>query len=182
MILVFGVAGSGKSTQSQLLANRFGWMWLSMGEMLREELKGSMADQMNSDKMLNDEQVMQILQKNLNSIPANKIIILDGFPRRQSQAEWLVDTLANSTRKIDVAVHLEAQQVTVQERLLSRGRQDDIPDAIKERFHEYDTQIKPILNYLEDINVPLINVDAEQSPNKVHSDIVDQLKELGVVS
>ena len=36
MIILFGPAGSGKSTQGRLLADKFGWKWLSVGQVLRD--------------------------------------------------------------------------------------------------------------------------------------------------
>ena len=35
MIIIFGLAGSGKSTQGQLLAEKLGYVWLSVGEVIR---------------------------------------------------------------------------------------------------------------------------------------------------
>ena len=36
MIVFFGPAGAGKSVQGQILAARFGWRWLSAGQLLRD--------------------------------------------------------------------------------------------------------------------------------------------------
>ena len=35
MIILFGLAGSGKTTQGKILAERHGMEWLSVGEVLR---------------------------------------------------------------------------------------------------------------------------------------------------
>jgi adenylate kinase len=37
MIIFFGMAGSGKSLQGEILAEKYGWKWLSMGKLLREQ-------------------------------------------------------------------------------------------------------------------------------------------------
>jgi adenylate kinase len=182
MILVFGVAGSGKSTQGQLLAAKYEWRWLSMGQILREELaEGPLADHINSGKLLDDTQTTDILSKKLSDIPVSDFLILDGFPRRLSQAQWLINVLKNHSQKVLSAIHLEATNESVKERLLNRGRQDDIPEAISERFEEYELQIKPILSFLEAQGVPIVSVNAEQSPQHVHEDIINGLKSAGVV-
>ena len=36
MIILFGLAGSGKGTQGKALSEIFGWRWLSVGEAIRE--------------------------------------------------------------------------------------------------------------------------------------------------
>ena len=36
MIVLFGLAGSGKGTQGRALSEIFGWRWLSVGEVIRQ--------------------------------------------------------------------------------------------------------------------------------------------------
>ena len=36
MIVLFGLAGSGKSLQGETLANKYGWRWMSIGQLLRD--------------------------------------------------------------------------------------------------------------------------------------------------
>ncbi|MCU0667626.1 MAG: nucleoside monophosphate kinase [Patescibacteria group bacterium] len=179
IILVFGVAGSGKSTQSQLLADELGLIWLSMGQIIRDELtSGPLADHINSGKLLDDEMVKGLIIKNIDKVPTGKSIVLDGFPRRISQAKWLQDYFRSRSMVIKVAVHLAADYNIVTERLLKRGRTDDVPNAIKERFYEYENEIKPILEFLQSENVPVLEFDAEQPINVVHNDIVSGLKKV----
>ena len=39
MIILFGLAGSGKGTQGNALAEIFGWRWVSNGEVIRQSGK-----------------------------------------------------------------------------------------------------------------------------------------------
>ena len=36
MIILFGLAGSGKGTQAKALSEIFGWRWISVGQVIRE--------------------------------------------------------------------------------------------------------------------------------------------------
>lgn len=180
MILVVGVAGSGKSTQSELLADNSGWVWLSMGQILRSAITGETADVMKTGKLIDDAQTQNILLAELNKYMPEKKVILDGFPRRPAQAQWLIETLANMDDSIEAVVHLNAHENVVLERLLSRGRQDDHKDAINERFEEYEKQIKPLLDMLVGHNVITVKVDGEKSPHEVHAQIMEGLEKAGV--
>ena len=39
MVIFFGPAGSGKSTQGEIIAEKYGCVWLSIGELLRSRAK-----------------------------------------------------------------------------------------------------------------------------------------------
>jgi adenylate kinase len=180
MILVVGVAGSGKSTQSQLLAEVKKWKWISMGQLLRESLSGELANEMNSGNLLDDEKVEGILYAELKKLGNNQKIILDGFPRRASQADWLVSTANELCDGIEAVIHLTAESSVVLERLLNRGRQDDKPEAINKRFLEYELDIKPLLEALRQDGIPVIDVNGEDNPNTVHENICESLKKVGL--
>ena len=47
MIILMGLAGSGKSTQGRILAERLGGVWLSAGQVLRETQDAAMREVMD---------------------------------------------------------------------------------------------------------------------------------------
>lgn len=171
MIIVVGVAGSGKSTQSRMLAEVEGWRWISMGELLRAALQGDLREEMNSGKLLDDTTVQSILTQELAKDVPQRNVILDGFPRRVVQAEWLLDAVDRMGGAIDAIVHLSAHEPIVLERLLRRGRPDDKPEAINERFLEYEHDIKPLLELFATHGVPIVEVNGEQHPDEVQNDV-----------
>ena len=175
-----GVAGSGKSTQSEYLAKNEGWKWLSMGQILRERITGELREEMNSGKLLGDEQVEAILKEELNSTIPGKRVILDGFPRRPEQSRWLIKTLSELDEKIEVVIHIHADKDVVLERLLERGRKDDVDDAINARFEEYEKQVRPLLKNLKGQDIPALEINGEQSPEEVFKDITAGLKRMNI--
>jgi adenylate kinase len=52
------------------------------------------------------------------------------------------------------------------ERLLSRGRPDDKPDTIRERFRQYAEQTEPLLGYYRERGI-LRQIGAEGTPDEV---------------
>jgi adenylate kinase len=179
MILVLGVAGSGKSTQSQLLANKGNRRWLSMGQLLRNQMHGNLLGKMNSGKLLSDEQVQPVLLQALTNLNGQKVV-LDGFPRSPSQADWLTDTTKHLQDDIELVIHLRADENTVVDRLLKRGRNDDIMVAINERLTEYQVVIKPVIDLFKQNGVPVIDINANQTPDAVHEDIINAINNLGI--
>lgn len=179
MILVLGVAGSGKSTQSQLLASISKRQWLSMGQLLRNQIEGSLLDTMNSGRLLTDSQVEPILLQALSNLKGNKVV-LDGFPRSTSQAQWLIEATSNLGDTLELVVHLQAEENIVVDRLIKRGRNDDVMTAINERLSEYQMVIKPVIDLFKQNGVPVIDVNANQLPNKVHDDIIIAINKLGI--
>ncbi|MFO0882536.1 MAG: nucleoside monophosphate kinase [Candidatus Saccharimonadales bacterium] len=180
MIVVLGVAGSGKSTQSQLLAARDGMRWVSMGEVLRRVITDDRRDVMLAGKVLDEHETIEILSEELTRLGDNPEIILDGFPRGLIQAEWLLKEREEGRFAIRAVVHLRADKNAVKTRLLARGRQDDTEDAIAERFAEYEEKIKPIVSQFSNHGIPVVDINAERSAVEVGQEIIAKLAEVGV--
>jgi adenylate kinase family enzyme len=90
MIIILGVAGSGKSTQSQLLVDRLGMNWVSTGELCRRVVTGKRREEMLAGKVLDQDEVIDILDAELKRLDNKNEIILDGFPRGLKQVAWLL--------------------------------------------------------------------------------------------
>jgi adenylate kinase len=176
MIIFMGVAGSGKSLQGKLLADKLALPWLSTGEFLRMMIAGPRRRDMLAGKLLKDEEIIGLVQKIFNVVGTNEEFVLDGFPRTSAQADWLLAQVKHGQLKISAVVHLQANREVVIKRLLQRGRQDDTEGAIKERFEEYEAAIKPILEQLIKADITVINIDGDRAPEAIHEEIMTELK------
>lgn len=172
MILFTGVAGSGKSLQGRMLADARAYPWLSTGEFLRMLVAGEKRKAMLAGHLLPDEEIIAVVEKVFTLIDVQEEFILDGFPRTVRQAEWLHGYANDASAGIILAVHLMADKAVVRERLLGRGRPDDYEAAINKRFDEYEQSMRPILDYLIDQGVVVADVNADQSVDEIHQDIV----------
>lgn len=181
MILLMGIAGSGKGTQGKMLADKYGMHLISMGDVVRMYVTGKQRDRMLAGGLLDDEEVIAIVDKVLNSISDKEEVILDGFPRTIPQAEWLLAQAKAGRLDLDMAIHLVASRQAVKDRLLQRARIDDKEAAIEARFDEYEKSTTPLIKWLEDNGVKVSNIDAEQPVEDVHNQIIDLLKEAQVI-
>ena len=156
MIILFGLAGSGKGTQGKALSEIFGWRWLSVGNAIREH--GGYEEIINSGGLIPDEDVIKLMDKQIKKAEAEGFdVILDGYPRDKEQAEYIMNTMAD---KIDGAIILEVPKEELYERLALRGRDDDKEkDSIDRRFKVFEQNIYSILPLLEAKNIPIERVD-----------------------
>lgn len=175
MILLMGIAGSGKGTQSKLLAEKDGFHVISTGELLRQFGSASQHERMKKGDMLGDEEVTLLLEQALIQTIDQNHVILDGYPRRISQAKWLYRHQQDGRFKIDGVIHLIASKEAVKARLLERGRQDDHGEGIDQRFKEYEHDTLPILEYFEEAGIKVKTINAERPIETVHQEIADWL-------
>ena len=178
MILLMGIAGSGKGTQGRLLAEKDGYNLISTGELLRNYGSKEQHERMNNGEILGDEEVTKLLKKALEEIENQNNVILDGYPRRLSQAEWLLRESKTGKFQVSSVIHLIASKKAVKTRLLDRARNDDHDNGIEQRFKDFEQDTAPILNYLIKSGVRLKEVNAERPVEEVRTEIVNWLREL----
>lgn len=167
-----GVAGSGKSAQGRLLADRLGFPWLSTGEFLRMLIAGERRRQMLEGKLLDDTEIIALVQKIFRIVDTENEFVMDGFPRTLAQADWLLSQRKHGQLDITAVIHLKASEEIVVERLLQRGRQDDQVEVIKERFKEYEESTTPIINDFKNDGVPVFDIEGEGDVETIHEAIV----------
>lgn len=156
MIILFGLAGSGKGTQGKALSEIFGWRALSVGQVIRDT--GEYANTIDKGNLIPDEDVIRLMTKQIEKSEAEGFdVILDGYPRTEYQAKWLVDHMSD---KLDGAIILEVPKEELYERLTLRGRDDDKEkESIDRRFEIFEQNICSILPLLEAKNIPIERVD-----------------------
>jgi adenylate kinase len=173
MIILMGVAGSGKSMQGRLLADEYGYAWISTGEILRVLITGKRRHEMLRGKLLSDEEVINVMDKVLDLIDTKQQFVLDGFPRSVVQADWLVEQTKKNRFVLTAVVHLRASEEVVRKRLMHRGRVDDNEAAIAERLKEYQSVTVPIIEHFKQDGIPVYDIEAAQDPHAVHAQILD---------
>ena len=154
MIILFGLAGSGKSTQGQILAKKYGLVWLSVGQVLRDT--GKFDKILEKGELVDDEKVVKIMNEKIEEIKkSGKDIILDGFPRDVAQAKMVSKSLIGDIRK---AIILDVPTDELLVRIMARGREDDTRDAVERRFEVVEKNLKGIVRELEKKGVKVKSV------------------------
>ena len=119
--VIMGVQGSGKSTQSQMLADDLDLVHISVGDIFRWNVQhhtkmGAQVRRTVADgKLVADELVESVVRDRLAQHDWNYGFIIDGFPRNRRQAEFFLESY-----DIDGVVHLDLPDSEVRRRVLSR--------------------------------------------------------------
>ena len=156
-IVIFGAPGSGKGTQSDKIAERYGLQHVSTGEILREEIKYStdlckLADSyMSKGELVPDCVVIEMLEELIARNKGAKGFIFDGFPRTVPQGEALNQLLQRHDETVTIVVSLEVEDEELVDRLLKRGaisgRTDDNRKTIESRLRVYYRQTAPLKDF-----------------------------------
>lgn len=181
MIILFGAPGAGKSLQGQMIAARFGWRWLSAGQLLRDTKDPEIIKQMNTGELVDDDIANALVSKAIAQSGDIEHVILDAFPRHLPQAEWLVDNQPHHGRSISLVIVLEVPNDELVRRLKLRGRADDTPQAAEERLKIYQTKIIPVIDYFKQKDIPVVHLNGLGTVGEVHDRIESEMKTWNLV-
>jgi adenylate kinase len=126
VLLLFGPPGSGKGTQSRLIANWLGIPAISTGDMLRAEIQAGTAlgeaarSIMASGGLVGDDLVNEMLRNRVSQPDSNKGFLLDGYPRTLEQAQFLDRLLDQRHCSKPFILHLDVPMDALVGRLTSR--------------------------------------------------------------
>lgn len=159
-LVIVGPPGAGKGTQAKLIAQHYGWVHLSTGDLFRQHLKnqtelGKLAQQyMDKGILVPDSVVIDMVKEFINQHNDAKGIIFDGFPRTIEQAKALDNILKELNQQVNLVIFIDVPEDEIVKRILKRaleeGRADDTDEAIiRKRLEEYMTKTAPLLGYYE---------------------------------
>lgn len=184
IIVFMGAPGSGKGTQTKLLAERLGYAYFSTGELSREyakqdtELGRRIKDLIDNGYILPIDIIRQIFVKKFESLTDSPGIILDGYPRTTDQAELLKEIMAEKGIPNLSVIFLDVDKQQLLKRLSLRGeaqrRADDDPDKVEKRFDEYMNKTAPVKEYYESARL-LSHINGDQTIDAVHQEIMNKV-------
>ena len=125
-IVLFGLPGAGKGTQSDYIAKKYNLHKISTGHLLREQAKNKnefglkIKSRIDKGLLVSDD----IIDKLVTQIVSNKLyfnrLIFDGYPRTLSQAKNLNNLFKEYNQKIDYVFSLKVQESIIIKRILGR--------------------------------------------------------------
>jgi len=183
-LLLIGAPGSGKGTQAQRLAERFGIAHISSGDLLRQHVRDQTAlgrtikSYVEAGDLVPDAVVMDMLRKPTVAATESGGYVLDGFPRTVEQAEAVFPTALALGVEVQAAIHLDVPREELVRRLLARHRgSDDTETVIEHRLQVYLDKTVPLLEYYAGREW-MFTVDGAKPPDAVHAEILGRLQKL----
>ncbi|MTD44298.1 adenylate kinase [Conexibacter sp. W3-3-2] len=202
-LILLGPPGAGKGTQAERILADFPQIaYISTGNMLRAhvadgtELGKEAKSYMDSGGLVPDELVTKMALDRLAQDDTRDGVLLDGFPRKVTQAE----ALAGSGRKLSGVLLIDVDDEEIVRRVSGRRvsksgrvyhvdfdppkhegrcdvdgsvliqRDDDKPEVVRERLAVYHRDTAPLIAYYEDQGL-LARVDGTRPPTEVHDHI-----------
>uniref|UniRef100_A0A8C4TB53 Nucleoside-diphosphate kinase n=1 Tax=Erpetoichthys calabaricus TaxID=27687 RepID=A0A8C4TB53_ERPCA len=161
IILIIGGPASGKGTQSLKTAERYGFMYISVGEVLRQKMIhsassnrkwGLIAKIITNGELAPQETTINEIKQRLMQNSDAKGFVIDGFPRDVAQAICFDDQICQP----DLVLFLSCGASKLKERLEKReqqGRPDNNPKAIARRLATFKQNAMPLVSYYQDKEV-----------------------------
>uniref|UniRef100_A0A7N6BH85 Adenylate kinase isoenzyme 5 n=1 Tax=Anabas testudineus TaxID=64144 RepID=A0A7N6BH85_ANATE len=179
VILVIGGPGSGKGTQSLKIAERYGFQYVSVGELLRKKMihnatsnrKWSLiAKIITNGELAPQETTITEIKQKIMKIPDANGIVIDGFPRDVGQALSFEDQICTPDLVVFLACTNHHLKERLQKRAEQQGRPDDNPKAIDRRLTNFKQNTIPLVKYFQERGL-IVTLDADRDEEEVFCDI-----------
>ncbi len=125
-LLITGLPGVGKGTQSENIVKEYGVVHLSTGNLFRAEISNKTdlgveaKGYIDNGQLVPDELTIKMLEKELLNEKYSTGFLLDGFPRTIAQAEFLDKMLVENNINLDGVIALDLDEKIIIERLVNR--------------------------------------------------------------
>jgi adenylate kinase len=191
-VIFIGRSGAGKGVQSahlqEFLKNKYPeipTLYIEMGDHFRSFIKndGHTWERAREVNKLGGRQpsflaVWVWSEVFIEKLVGNEHLVLDGTPRSLEEAKMLDTALPFYERKNPAVVFLNVSREWAEARLQGRGRADDVnSDVVNKRQAFYEKDVVPAINYYrENSDYRFLDINGEQTPEKVFEEIVAALK------
>jgi len=183
--IFFGRAGCGKGTQAQLLVKHLESagekaVYIETGAKLREFIKTpGLTQKLTGEIMAKGGLLPSFLPIwiwagiFIENLTGKEHVVLDGLSRQPYEAPVLANALKFYDRQNPTVIILNISNEVAMQRSLARGRMDDQVKDIEARLAWYDNNVVPTIEYYrQDKYFKIIEINGEQSKEKVTADII----------
>lgn len=184
VMFVLGGPGAGKGTQCAKLAEKYGMLHLSAGDLLRAERDSGSANGNMINKILIEGGIvpvqitLDLLKEKVTSTQCSRFLI-DGFPRNFDNLNGWLESSMDTICDVEGCIFFDCPESELEKRLLDRGktsgRNDDNIESARKRFRTYQESTMPIVEYYRDKGM-LLEVSGDQSVENVFRDLDTKMK------
>ncbi len=182
-VVLLGYPGAGRGTQARNLAKEYNLVYLSTGEMLKEEIRKKtvvgkkVQGIFDKGDLVPDEVVIKLIEKHIKRNPEANGFIFKGFPRTLVQAYILDGLLRRINSSVSFCLDIQCPTLELIKRLDARGKTDrrmsyDMETTtIVHRLEQHEKVCMPVVNYYEKLG-KMIEIDGEGEPEDIWDRIV----------
>ncbi|KAL2727196.1 adenylate kinase isoenzyme 1-like [Vespula squamosa] len=186
IVCLIGGPGSGKSTQSKKVSEKFHWILISSTEILRNEvhtrsIKGVvLARYMSQGRLVPADVLIELIKtkmlshlQRMNSLHG---FFLTGFPREKDQGKLF----ERQVKPFDLLIYLSARNSVLRDRAMAKAimmseRLEQSEEKLKERIKFFHKMNKPILRHYKK---KLVVINAENDDENVFADICREMENI----
>lgn len=180
VVFVLGGPGAGKGTQCAKIVEKFGFVHLSAGDLLREERAkpGSEFGDLIEGHIKNGtivpvEITCSLLERAMKN-SGKEDFLIDGFPRNQNNLEGWNKEMGEKVN-LKFVLFFKCPLEVCTQRCLDRGaagsgRTDDNMESLKKRFDTYMNATMPIIEHYEGQGL-VKTINATRSADEIFSDV-----------
>ncbi|XP_074871628.1 adenylate kinase isoenzyme 1 isoform X1 [Carettochelys insculpta] len=185
IVFVIGGPGSGKGTQSTKIASRFGFVCISVGEILRSRMIHCapsdrkwelIAKIIANGELAPPETTIEELKQQFIKQQDAEGFVVDGFPREIGQAFTFEEQIGSPDLVVFLACSNQRLRQRLEKRALEQGRVDDNAHAIDRRVETFKQNIPLIVKYYQEKGV-IVRFDADREEDEVSVDISSVVQE-----
>jgi adenylate kinase len=177
-VVLLGYPGAGRGTQARNLAKEYNLVYLSTGEMLKEEIKNGSAvgkavqNVFEKGDLVPDEIVIKLIEKQIKKSPEASGFIFKGFPRTLVQAYILDGLLRRINSSVSFTLDIQCPTLELIKRLDARGKTersmsyDRETTTIVHRLEQHEKVCLPVVEYYRKQG-KMTEVDGDGTPDEV---------------
>jgi adenylate kinase len=182
LILLIGAPGSGKTTDSKMIAEKHSETITSYstGDLIKEEIDkgtaiGNIARSLvEKGELVPTQIVVELIVDAINKAPTD-VVLLDGFPAKEKQLQYFCDHIFNNDKiKLMSVLEIKVNDDLAKRRWLASGRSEEI---FEEEIKSYKASLSEIEAHYEGKNILRI-VDGEQDLDAVITNIDTYLENI----
>lgn len=189
VIFVLGGPGSGKGTQCAKLVEKYDFIHLSSGDLLRAEVESGSArgeklkEIMEKGELVSLDTVLELIRDAMlkHVTDSDVVFLIDGYPRELNQGVRFESEICECC----CVFSFNVSESVMKERLLKRGetsgRVDDNEETILKRLTTFNQLTKPVIEHYEKLNKVAL-FDASGTIEEIFHQVCQKVEALGLLS
>lgn len=180
VMFVLGGPGAGKGTQCARIVEKFGYVHLSAGDLLRAERAvpnsefGELIEHHITNGTIVPVEITCSLIERAMNLSEKTNFLIDGFPRNEDNLQGWNKAMGDKVN-LRCVLFFHCSQDICTSRCLGRGaagsgRTDDNEESLRKRFITYEEATMPIIRHFEKLNL-VHQLDASKSTDEVFGDV-----------